>query len=120
SVDAFETPLGSIPIDREALASLATLPQVSVNDEAHRREHSLEVHLPFLQRTLEAFRLVPMVVGVASAEEVAEVLEKVWGGPETLVIVSSDLSHYLDYASARRLDADTARAIERRDGRRLD
>jgi MEMO1 family protein len=120
SVEAFDTPLGAIPVDREAVTALLALPQVSEDDEPHRREHSLEVHLPFLQRTLRAFRLVPLVVGVASAEEVAEVLDRVWGGPETLIVVSSDLSHFLDYASAKRLDADTARAIEDRNDRRLD
>lgn len=112
SVDAFETPLGSVPIDARGVALLADLPQVVVSDLAHQDEHSLEVHLPFLQATLGAFRLVPLVVGDASTEEVAQVLERLWGGPETLVVVSSDLSHYHDYATARRLDAATCRAIE--------
>lgn len=120
SVDSFETPLGAVPVDREAVATLLELAQVREDDEPHRREHSLEVHLPFLQRVLPRFQLVPLVVGVAEAAEVAEVLERVWGGSETLVIVSSDLSHYLDYASAKRMDADTADAIEGGHGRRLD
>jgi AmmeMemoRadiSam system protein B len=70
------------------------------------------VHLPFLQEVLGEFRLVPLVVGAALPEEVAEVLERLWGGPETLIVVSSDLSHYHDYATARRLDAATSRHIE--------
>jgi AmmeMemoRadiSam system protein B len=88
------------------------LPQVAVSDAAHASEHSLEVHLPFLQAVLDSFRLVPLVVGDASAEEVAEVLERLWGGPETLIVVSSDLSHYYDYTTAQRMDAATTRAIE--------
>jgi MEMO1 family protein len=112
SVDAFETPLGRVPIDAHAAALLADLPQVVVSDAAHRDEHSLEVQLPFLQVALGAFRLVPLAVGDASTEEVAQVIERLWGGPETLVVVSTDLSHYHDYATARRLDAAACRAIE--------
>lgn len=109
---AFATPLGDVPIDRAALESLAGLPQVSLRPDAHAPEHSLEVHLPFLQVVLDEFSLVPLVVGDASGEEVAEVLEALWGGPETLIVVSSDLSHYESYATARRMDAATTRAIE--------
>ena len=112
AADAFVTPLGSIPVDREAAALALTLPQVRVFDATHAQEHSLEVHLPFLQMVLERFAVVPFVVGDATTEEVAAVLDLLWGGDETLVVVSSDLSHYLDYQSARRLDADTCRAIE--------
>ena len=88
------------------------LPQVGRSDPAHADEHSLEVQLPFLQRRLGSFELVPLVVGDAEPEEVDEVIEALWGGPETLVVVSSDLSHYLDYQTARRVDARTTRAIE--------
>ena len=95
-----------------ALAELADLPQVQVLDAAHAREHSLEVHLPFLQVALRDFQLVPLVVGDATAAEVAQVLERLWGGPETLIVVSSDLSHYHDYATARRLDRETSRFIQ--------
>ena len=109
---AFATPLGPVPVDADAVQSLRALPQVILLDEAHRLEHSLEVQLPFLQRLLDDFSIVPLVVGNASTEEVAEVLEAVWGGRETVVVISSDLSHYLDYDSARRLDAATCRAIE--------
>jgi len=110
-VDAFESPLGRVALDAEAIAALARLPQVVVSREAHAREHSLEVHLPFLQRTLTAFTLVPLAVGDATREQVAEVLDALWGGPETLIVVSSDLSHYLDHATARTLDAETARMV---------
>ncbi len=112
SADYFATPLGLVPTDKEAAEALSDLPQVRVFDEAHMLEHSLEVHLPFLQRTLDRFTLVPLVVGDATAEEVAEVLERLWDGPETLIVVSSDLSHYLDYDTARRVDQTTCRAIE--------
>jgi len=109
---AFATPLGEVPLDGAALERLLQLPQVDVLDAAHAFEHSLEVHLPFLQTVLGSFSLVPLVVGDARPEEVAQVLESVWNGPETLIVVSSDLSHYQDYATAQRMDAATARAIE--------
>jgi hypothetical protein len=112
AADAFATPLGPVPVDAAAVAAIASLPQVVRLDAAHADEHCLEVHLPFLQEVLGAFSIVPMLVGDASAEEVAEVLDRLWGGEETLIVVSSDLSHYVDYESARRLDARTTRAIE--------
>ena len=105
SVAAFETPLGRLPIDREALARIADLPQVVTSDAAHALEHALEVQLPFLQSVLgNGFALVPLAVGDAGADDVAEVLERLWGGDETLVVVSSDLSHYLPYAEAAAVD----------------
>ncbi|RMG32975.1 MAG: AmmeMemoRadiSam system protein B [Planctomycetota bacterium] len=112
SADVFSTPLGGVPVDREAVAAAERLPQVAPLDEAHRREHSLEVHLPFLQRVLEEFTLVPFAVGQASTADVAAVIQVLWGGPETLIVVSSDLSHYLDYWTARQVDAETSRLIE--------
>jgi AmmeMemoRadiSam system protein B len=112
SADAFTTPLGTIAVDKPAVAKILQLPQVQVLDEAHALEHSLEVHLPFLQKVLNDFTLVPLAVGEATPEEVGEVLEVLWGGPETLVVISSDLSHYYDYETAKRLDAATSRAIE--------
>lgn len=114
SDDAFATPLGTIPIDAAAVAALLELPQVSVLDAAHEREHSIEVHLPFLQRVLGAFSLVPIVAGDASADAVAEAIATVWheGEETTLVVVSSDLSHYHDYETAQRMDAATSAAIE--------
>jgi AmmeMemoRadiSam system protein B len=112
SADCYETPLGRIALDRPAVEALADLPSVRVFDAAHAREHSLEVHLPFLQAVLGELTLVPLVVGDAAPGQVAQVLERLWGGPETLIVVSSDLSHYHDYATARRLDAATSQAIE--------
>jgi hypothetical protein len=111
SAEAYRTPLGDVPVDREALASLEGLAQVGFLDEAHTWEHSLEVHLPFLQRVLGEFSLVPIVVGDADAETVAAVLDRLWGGPETLIVVSSDLSHYHDYATAREMDGRTSALI---------
>lgn len=110
--DIFRTPLGDIELDRDAHALLAGLPQVTRSAAAHAQEHSLEVHLPFLQVLLEDFRLVPLLVGWAQTSEIAAVLDAIWGDEETLIIISSDLSHYHDYATARRHDADTARRIE--------
>jgi MEMO1 family protein len=107
----FATPLGTVPVDVELSARVAALPQVSVRADAHAPEHSLEVELPFLQLLLGEFELLPLVVGEAGGEEVAEVLEAVWDGAETLIVVSSDLSHYLPYDEARRMDGETARAI---------
>lgn len=109
---SFATPLGLVPVDSEAAAQLRDLPQVHVLDQAHALEHSLEVQLPFLQMILESFALIPLAVGDCEPEDVAEVYERLWGGPETLVVVSSDLSHYHPYKAARRLDEAAARAIE--------
>jgi len=105
------TPLGNIAIDAEAVATLAKMPQVTVSPAAHALEHSLEVHLPFLQTVLEKFSVVPLAVGDATADEVAQVLDALWGGAETLIVVSSDLSHYLNYHEAQAIDRATAQAI---------
>lgn len=107
----FETPLGRIRIDQEALARIAHLHQVSINDQAHAQEHSLEVQLPFLQQTLNDFSLLPLVVGAATTAEVAEVLELLWGGDDTLIVISSDLSHYHPYDEAQRIDRATVDAV---------
>jgi len=116
SADFFVTPLGQVPLDRGVIAAIEQLPGVVRMDQAHSLEHSLEVHLPFLQRCLENFCLVPLVVGDAAAAEVAAVIEALWGGPETLIVISSDLSHYLPYDRARAIDAETAGLIEARSG----
>ncbi|KAF0163281.1 MAG: hypothetical protein FD157_3151 [Rhodocyclaceae bacterium] len=111
TVQAFATPLGSIPLDRAALDALADLPQVVASDDAHAQEHSLEVQLPFLQTVLGQFELVPLAVGQASSGEVAQVLDRLWGGPETLIVISSDLSHFHTYHEAQAIDKATAEHI---------
>jgi hypothetical protein len=111
AASAFATPLGVVSVDADAVSRLRDLPQVVVSAAAHSEEHSLEVQLPFLQQQLGEFTLVPLAVGDAAADEVSEVIEALWGGPETLIVVSSDLSHYLPYAEARRTDAETCATI---------
>jgi len=113
SAEYFESPLGRVRVDSEAMAQIADLPQVVLLDAAHAQEHSLEVHLPFLQTLFDNFMLVPLVVGEASPAEVGEVIDRLWGGPETLIVISSDLSHYHAYATAQALDRNTSQAIER-------
>jgi AmmeMemoRadiSam system protein B len=113
SAEYFESPLGRVRVDAEAMAQIADLPQVVLLDAAHANEHSLEVHLPFLQTLFDDFTLVPLVVGAASPAEVGEVIDRLWGGPETLIVISSDLSHYHAYATAQALDRNTSQAIER-------
>jgi MEMO1 family protein len=115
STEVFATPLGEVPLDMDAVASIIALPQVEIFNDTHIEDHSLEVHLPFLQKVLGEFSIVPMIVGQASPEQVAEVLETLWGGPETLILISSDLSHYLAYDRAKALDEQTRQAIERLD-----
>ncbi len=112
AADGFATPLGTVPVDRDGVSELQTLPQVLTSDQPHLREHSLEVQLPFLQVLLDQFTVVPIAAGKANAAEVAEVLSRVWGGPETLIVISSDLSHFHDYQTARALDRKTAELIE--------
>lgn len=108
---AFETPLGRVEIDTAAVEALKGLPQVVVNAATHAHEHSLEVQVPFLQQVLKGFKLVPLVVGQASHGEVAAVLDRLWGGPETLIVISSDLSHYHPYDTARAIDRKTVQAV---------
>lgn len=116
SVDALRTPLGDVPVDDVARRHIAVLPGVVTDDRPHADEHSLEVHLPFLQHLLtKPWRVVPIVVGNAAPIDVADVLAALWGGSETLVVVSSDLSHYHDYATSAVLDQRTAQAIVGRD-----
>jgi len=115
---SFQTPLGTVASDHAAIAS-ADLPGVGENNAAHRFEHSLEVQLPFLQFVLGEFLLVPLVVGDAAPQVVAEAIEKLWDGPETLIVVSSDLSHYLGYDAARSRDSATCDAIEHMESSRI-
>lgn len=110
-VDWFRSPLGVVAIDAQGVLAISSLPQVVTSAQAHAAEHSLEVQLPFLQTVLGRFSLVPLVVGAASAEEVAEVLEALWGGPETLIVVSSDLSHFLTYEGATVTDQETVQSV---------
>ena len=112
SADVFRTPLGDVSIDHEAVSRL-DVPGLQVSDRSHEYEHSLEVHLPFLQQVLDDFMLVPVVVGDAGAGEVASLLKELWGGDETLIVISSDLSHYLAYGEATTRDAATCNQIER-------
>ena len=109
--DYFNTPLGSVMVDKQAIQSIVNYPQITISPEAHALEHALEVQLPFLQYVLVDFRVLPLVVGAASAQEVAEVLDTVWGGDETLIVISSDLSHYLPYVEARQVDQATVQSI---------
>ncbi len=109
--DAFDTPLGRIAVDAGAVRALADLPQVVTSPAAHALEHSLEVQLPFLQKVLGSFTLVPLAVGDASVAEVAEVIERLWGGPETVFVLSTDMSHYHSYQDAKRIDGATLARI---------
>ncbi len=108
----FETPLGTVKVDQDICATLQNLPQVCVSDVAHAEEHCLEMQLPFLQCVLDHVQIIPIVAGEATPEEVAEVLDRVWGDTQTHIIISSDLSHYHDYAAAQQLDLSTSQAIE--------
>jgi AmmeMemoRadiSam system protein B len=112
SATKFATPFGDVAVDMDAGKQLRELPQLQVFDPAHEQEHCLEVELPFLQRTLKDFQIVPLVVGEASDDEIREVIDLLWGGPETRIVISSDLSHYHSYDAARRLDRTTADNIE--------
>ena len=112
SANWFDSPLGRVPVDRAAYAAIQDLPGVVEMDEAHALEHSLEVQIPFLQEVLAYFDLVPLVAGSAGPETVGHVLERLWGGEETLIVISSDLSHYHPYREAQALDRMTTGAIE--------
>ena len=107
----FSTPLGNVPIDEDAVNTLTPLPQIVVSDAAHAAEHSLEVQIPFLQKTLASFKLVPLAVGNVNAEDVANVITRLWDGPRTLFVISSDLSHFHSYAQAMQIDQRTIASI---------
>ncbi len=120
NADYFATPLGNIPINRALTESINELPFVTALDQAHAMEHSLEVHLPFLQMTLHEFSLVPIVAGDASPDQVNQLIEVACKADDTLLVISSDLSHYHDYETAKRMDQDTCQAIEALDIRSVD
>lgn len=120
SATYFETPLGRIKLDEDLRETVEKMPQVFTFDPTHQDEHSLEVHLPFLQSIIADFTLLPLVVGQASPGEVADVLDAVWGGQETLIIISTDLSHYLDYNACQSLDNRTVQSIENFDTAHID
>ncbi len=111
SVEKFKTPLGDVKLDRETIDSLITLPGLTVSDEAHRLEHSLEVQLPFLQALLDDFTLVPVVVGESSPQQVATLIDTLAAIPNSLIVISSDLSHFHDYNTAQKIDASTSERI---------
>lgn len=111
SVDLFTTPLGDVPLDREAIEQITDMPGVSVSDQAHQDEHCLEVQLPFLQTLLAQFTLVPVVVGDCDPDRVADVIDQLWGESDTLVVISTDLSHFLSYEEAGLVDARTCSRI---------
>lgn len=119
SAERFSTPLGTVSVDLDSIAALQRFPQVHNMDEAHILEHSLEVQLPFLQTMLNDFTLVPIVVGDSSISDVSMVLDELWGGDETLIVISSDLSHYHDYETAQQMDARTSHAIEAMDPEKI-
>ncbi|MDX1694136.1 MAG: AmmeMemoRadiSam system protein B [Ketobacteraceae bacterium] len=116
SADVYDTPLGAIPLDKNNTDKALDCPGVTCLDQAHLQEHSLEVHLPFLQSVLGDFELTPLVVGDSDADTTGRVINALWGGEETLIVISSDLSHFLDYDTANKLDHATCRAIENFDG----
>jgi AmmeMemoRadiSam system protein B len=120
SANGFETPLGVVAVDLVSTQTISDLPQVHLLDSAHTPEHALEVQLPFLQVLLQEFSIVPLLVGAARDEEVMDVLGRLWGGSETRVVVSSDLSHYHDYLTALAVDAATASAIEHLESAAID
>jgi len=112
SADAWATPLGTVAVDWAALRSILHVDGVMVADKAFAQEHSLEVHVPFIQRVFAKAAIVPLLVGDAPQGLVSQVVEALWGGPETLIVVSSDLSHFHTYDTARDLDSATAANIE--------
>jgi AmmeMemoRadiSam system protein B len=116
---AFATPFDAIRVDTDAVDRIRSLPLVHEFPAAHEQEHCLEVELPFLQQVLSDFTIVPLVIGRATDEEVRQVVDLLWGGEETRFVLSSDLSHYHDYETARRIDHATARSIEGNQGDEL-
>ncbi|TQV86489.1 AmmeMemoRadiSam system protein B [Aliikangiella coralliicola] len=115
SVEYFSTPLGEIPLDKQKLQELTQFVQIQISDLAHQEEHSLEVQIPFIQRIFDKIKLIPIAVGGASTEQVSEIIEYLWEGAETIFLISSDLSHFLDYHTARETDRKTTEYINNLD-----
>ena len=111
----FQTPIGNIPVDTDSIDNIKHLDYVKIFNATHAKDHCIEIHLPFLQMILKKFKIVPIIIGDISPLKVAEIIETLWGGPETLILVSSDLSHYLDHTQANTLDSQTSKIIERMD-----
>ncbi|MCB1738994.1 MAG: AmmeMemoRadiSam system protein B [Gammaproteobacteria bacterium] len=111
SVDAFATPLGNVPLDSVARAAVEDLPAVRVDDAPHALDHAIEVQLPFLQRCLDRFHLIPVSVGNCAAQTVARLLDELWGDEDTLIVVSTDLSHFHPYDQAHDIDGATIERI---------
>lgn len=120
AVDSFESPLGNIPLDKNILQSISQFPDVQISDVAHQDEHSLEVQLPFLQKALQNFSLVPILVGEVDCESVAEMINFLWSLDDTLFLISSDLSHFHDYDTASKIDRQTTMKIINKDYHLID
>lgn len=120
SYNFFETPLGALTVQKSLREKILQLPQVNMDDKAFIKEHSLEVHLPFLQMVLKEFTILPILVGQANQAQIAEVIEACWGDEHSLIVISSDLSHYLSYEQAQAIDQETSKAIESLQGNKID
>lgn len=120
TAEQFLTPLGAIAVNGEAIKRIATLPFAHFINQAYSKEHSLEVHLPFLQSVIGTFSLIPVVTGKVSAEQLCELIELFWGDLETIIIISSDLSHFLEYEAAQHQDKKTSAFIEQLQYEKLD
>jgi AmmeMemoRadiSam system protein B len=108
----YVTPLGNVPIDTNTMIHLLNLPQITMFDEVHEKEHSLELQLPFLQTILQSFSLIPLIIGETASHSILEVLNKLWGGDETVFVFSSNLSHYQNYDTAQQWDQTTSQVIK--------
>jgi len=120
SADVWDTPLGRVTIDNDFRSTMLDLPWMQVDDRAHAPEHSLEVEVPFLQTVLDEFTLLPLVVGETKPSEVADTIDAVWDTPDTIIVVSTDLSHYLPHNEAVTRDTATARQIVAMEPTRID
>ncbi|MGD9638118.1 MAG: AmmeMemoRadiSam system protein B [Alphaproteobacteria bacterium] len=120
SADKWETPIGEINVDTKTCQELNELEFVNYNDDAHNEEHSIEAQIPFIKKVFNNVEIVPILTCMTSLKEAVAVMEKVWGDEETLIIISADLSHFLDYDACKQKDAETVKAIENLDYSDLD